>query len=141
MRGGRPLFQPLFPRNATPLTYRKGGTRSELIGSPRPRLNNRSGLMKLNSTQVKQTLGQMNAHVLPDDHPAVTQLTDVFGDHTFFLDEGGLKVLEPNETPEEELQSGEVLSLADWTDATLTSLKPHAPEPTGTIVVFRERKH
>jgi hypothetical protein len=97
--------------------------------------------MKLNSTQVKQTLGQMNAHVLPDDHPAVTQLTDVFGDHTFFLDEGGLKVLEPNETPEEELQSGEVLSLADWTDATLTSLKPHAPEPTGTIVVFRERKH
>jgi hypothetical protein len=141
MRGGGPLFQPLFPRNATPLTYRQDGTRSELIGSPRPRLNNRSGLMKLNSTQVKQTLGQMNAHVLPDDHPAVTQLTDVFGDHTFFLDEGGLKVLEPNEAPEAELQSGEVLSLADWTDATLTSLKPHAPEPTGTIVVFRERKH
>jgi hypothetical protein len=97
--------------------------------------------MKLNSTQVKQTLSQMNAHVLPEDHPAVTQLTDVFGDHNFFLDEGGLKVLEPNETPEAELQSGEVLSLADWTDATLTSLKPHAPEPTGTVVVFRELKH
>ena len=97
--------------------------------------------MKLNSTQVAQTLRQMDAHVLPDDHPAVTQLTDVFGDHTFFLDASGLKVLEPNETPEAELQSGEVLSLADWTDATLTSLKPHAPEPTGTVVVFRERKH
>ena len=97
--------------------------------------------MKLNAIQVKQTLSQMNAHVLPDDHPAVTQLTDVFGDHTFFLDERGLKVLEPNETPEAELQSGEVLSLADWTDATLTSLKPHAPEPTGTVVVFRELKH
>jgi hypothetical protein len=97
--------------------------------------------MKLSSTQVKQTLRQMDAQVLPDDHPAVTQLTDVFGDHTFFLDESGLKVLEPTEMPEAELESGEVLSLADWTDATLTSLKPHAPEPTGTIVVFREVKH
>jgi hypothetical protein len=98
--------------------------------------------MKLNSTQVKQTLRQMEAQVLPDDHPALTQLTDVFGDHTFFLDEGGLKVLEPTEMPEkEEMQSGEVLSLADWTDATLTSLRPHAPEPTGTVVVFREVKH
>ena len=97
--------------------------------------------MKLNAIQVKQTLSQMNAHVLPDDHPAVTQLTDVFGDHTFFLDERGLKVLEPNETPEAELQSGEVLSLADWTDATLTSLKPHAPEPTGTVIVFRPIRH
>ena len=98
--------------------------------------------MKLNSTQVKQTLRQMEAQVLPDDHPALTQLTDVFGDHTFFLDEGGLKVLEPTEMPvEEEMRSGEVLSLADWTDATLTSLRPHAPEPTGTVVVFREVRH
>jgi len=98
--------------------------------------------MKLNSTQVKQTLRQMDAQVLPDDHPAVTQLTDVFGDHTFFLDERGLKVLEPTEAAvESEAQSGEVLSLADWSDSTLTSLKPHAPEQTGTIIVFREVKH
>jgi len=97
--------------------------------------------MKLNSTQVKQTLSQMDAQVLPDDHPAVTQLTDVFGDHTFFLDERGLKVLEPAEAPETEMRSGEVLSLADWTDATLTSLKPHVPEPTGMVVVFREIRH
>ena len=47
--------------------------------------------MKLNSTQVKQTLSQMNAQVLPDDDPAVAQLIGVFGDHTFFLDTGGLK--------------------------------------------------
>lgn len=97
--------------------------------------------MKLNSAQVEQTLRQMDAQVLPDDHPAVPQLTDMFGDHTFFLDDAGLKVLEPAEMPEPEPQSGEVLSLADWTDATLTSLKPHGPEPTGTIVVFREVKH
>jgi len=97
--------------------------------------------MKLNSTQVEQTLRQMDAHVLPDNHPAVSQLTNVFGDHTFFLDQQGLKVLEPPEMPEKGMQSGEVLSLADWSDATLTSLTPHEPESTGTIVVFNEVRH
>jgi hypothetical protein len=97
--------------------------------------------MKLNSTQVKQTLKQIDAHVLPNDHPAVTELTHVFGDHTFFLDESGLKVLEPNEMPDLEVQSGEVVSLADWSDSTLTSLTPHAPALTGTIIVFGETKH
>ena len=90
---------------------------------------------------LTKTLRQMEAHVLPDDHPALTQLTNVFGDHTFFLDEQGLKVLEPAETPEKGMQSGEVLSLADWSDATLTSLKPHEPQSTGTIVVFSEMRH
>src|SRR5215475_7465848 len=113
--------------------------------------------MRLNTTQVERTLSQMNAQVLPDDHPAVAQLTNLFGDHTFFLDENGLKVLEPAGVTKEGVQSsevagevagevtgdvaGEVVSLADWTDATLTSLKPHAPEPTGAVIVFREVKH
>jgi hypothetical protein len=95
--------------------------------------------MRLNETQVKQTLSQFDAQVLPDDHPAVTQLSSLFGDHTFFLDGGGLKVLEPNET-ETDAQTGEVISLADWSDATLTSLKPHEPQFTGVVVVL-ESKH
>jgi hypothetical protein len=95
--------------------------------------------MKLNSMQVKQTLNQMKAHVLPDDHPAATQFTDLFGDHTFFLDANGLKVLEPTDAVG--MQSGEVVCLADWTDATLTTLRPHEPELTGTIITFREMIH
>jgi hypothetical protein len=97
--------------------------------------------MKLNSAQVQQTLDQMNAQVVPDSHPAVTQLTNLFGNHTFFLDESGLKVLEPSEVPETDGQSGEVISLADWSDSSLTSLSPHPPVSTGTIIVFHERKH
>ncbi|WP_213769600.1 hypothetical protein [Bradyrhizobium sp. dw_78] len=96
--------------------------------------------MKLNSTQVKQTLNQFDAQVLPDDHPAVTQLNNLFGDHTFFLDRSGLKVLEPADAPEMEAQTGEIVSLADWSDATLTSLKPHEPELTGVVIVL-EAKH
>jgi hypothetical protein len=45
------------------------------------------------------------------------------------------------EASEPEGQSAEVVSLADWTDETLTGLAPHAPELTGTIIVFREVKH
>lgn len=45
--------------------------------------------MKLNATQVKQTMTQLNAQVLPDDHSAVAQLNSVFGEHTFFVDTSG----------------------------------------------------
>jgi len=94
--------------------------------------------MRLNEAQVQKTLSQMDAHVLPEDHPVAAQLTDLFGDHTFFLDQNGLKVLEPTES---EMETGEVVSLADWSDPTLTSLMPHAPEMTGTIVQFSQVKH
>ena len=96
--------------------------------------------MKLNSAQLKRTLSQFDAEVLPDDHPAVSQLNNLFGDHTFFLDGGGLKVLEPTEAPETEPRTGQVVSLADWSDASLTSLRPHEPELTGVVIVL-ERKH
>ena len=92
--------------------------------------------MKLSSMQVKQTLSQFDAEVLPDNHPVVPQLSNLFGDHTFFLDTRGLKVLEPTGVPETEAQSGEVVSLADWSDTTLTSLRPHEPEMTGVVVVL-----
>ena len=92
--------------------------------------------MKLSSTQLKQTLSQFQAEVLPDNHPAVPQLNDLFGNHTFFLDTRGLKVLEPAGMPEKKAQSGEIVSLADWSDASLTSLRPHEPEPTGVVVVL-----
>jgi hypothetical protein len=97
--------------------------------------------MRLNDAQLKQTLNQMDAEVLPDTHPAAAQLIDLFGDHTFLLDQTGLKVLEPAETSASDVRTSKVVSLADWSDATLTSLKPHAPEPTGTVVVFEQMKH
>jgi hypothetical protein len=97
--------------------------------------------MRLNDTQLKQTLNQMEAEVLPDSHPAAAQLTDLFGDHTFFLDHAGLKVLEPSAMSADEVQTSQVVSLADWSDATLSSLKPHAPEPTGKVVIFDQMKH
>jgi hypothetical protein len=97
--------------------------------------------MRLNETQVKQTLNQLNAQVLPDDHPAIGKLSELFGDHTFFVDESGLKVLDSPDPREGEAQTGTVISLADWNDGTFSSLNAHEPEPTGDVVVLAQSKH
>ncbi len=92
--------------------------------------------MKLNSDQVTRTLSQFDAQVLPDSHPAVPQLNSLFGDHTFFLNNSGLNVVEPAGTSEREAEAGEVVSLAFWSDETLTSLRAHEPEPTGVVITL-----
>jgi hypothetical protein len=97
--------------------------------------------MKLNSMQIERTLSQFDAHVLADDHPAVAQLTSVFGNHTFFLDDKGLNVLELIEMPQMEPQGGEVINIADWSDGTLSRLRAHAPEPTGVVISLKEIQH
>jgi hypothetical protein len=53
--------------------------------------------MKLTSAQVERTLGQFEARAIPDDHPVIPQLNDLFGEHTFFLDRNGLNIVEPAE--------------------------------------------
>ena len=97
--------------------------------------------MKLNATQVQQTMRQLDAQVLPEEHPAVPQLNSLFGEHTFFVDESGLKVLELADSSETDSQTGEVVSLAEWSDPELTRLRAHEPEPTGVIVVLETIKH
>jgi hypothetical protein len=89
--------------------------------------------MKLNSTQIERTLNQFNARVIAEDNPTIAELNDLFGDHTFFLDARGLNVLELIELPRMEPESGEMINLADWSDATLTKLR------TTDVVVPRSR--
>ena len=95
--------------------------------------------MKLNSAQVERALMQFEAQALPDDHPVVPQLASMFGDHTFFIDSGGLNVLEPAQASEQEAPAGMIVNLAYWSDETLTKLSPHEPEPTGVIVSLASR--
>ena len=76
--------------------------------------------MKLNPAQVEETLSQFEAQVIPDDHPPVSELNQLFGDHTFFLDKNGLNVVEPNENNEVDASAGTVTNLANWGDAQLT---------------------
>jgi len=98
------------------------------------RTNEKEYAMKLTPTQVERTLSQFEAQAIPDDHPAVPQLNELFGDHTFFVDSNGLNILEPTEAPQTGVQAGRVVNLANWSDANLTRLAPHEPEPTDAIV-------
>jgi hypothetical protein len=98
--------------------------------------------MKLNATQLERTMNQFEAQALPDNHPAVPELSNLFGDHTFLLDSNGLNILEPaEETPQRGVQAARVINLANWSDENLNKLSPHEPEPTGAIVELPMSRH
>jgi hypothetical protein len=91
--------------------------------------------MKLTSAQIERTLGQFEAQAIPENHPVLSQLNKLFGDHTFFLDSNGLNIVEPTDGPAgERTQAGRVINVANWNDATHSNLAVHEPEPTDAIV-------
>jgi hypothetical protein len=92
--------------------------------------------MKLTSALVEKTLDQFEAQAIPDNHPVVPQINKLFGDHTFFLNDGGLYIVEPAEPARDGAQEAEVINLANWKDVNRTSLAPHHPEPTDVVVLF-----
>jgi hypothetical protein len=91
-------------------------------------------LMKLSSQAVEQALAQFDAEALPETHPAVPQLNQLYGDHTYFLDGSGLHIVEPVQPTDSGSQKGVVVKLASWSDESRTSLAPHAPEPTDVVI-------
>jgi hypothetical protein len=93
-------------------------------------------VMKLSPKAVKQTLNQFEAQALPDNHPAVPQLTQLFGEHTYFLDDAGLHIVEPTQATDEGKKLGVVVKLASWSDADCTSLTRHPPESSDVVVVL-----
>ena len=98
--------------------------------------------MKLNATQLERTMNQFEAQALPDNHPAVPELSNLFGDHTFLLDSNGLNILEPaEEIPQRGVQAARVINLANWSDDNLNKLSPHEPEPTGAIIELPVSRH
>jgi hypothetical protein len=93
--------------------------------------------MKLTSAQVERALSQFEAQALPDSHPAVPKLSELFGDHTFFVDAKGLNVMEPTAAAAKgEGESAKVVNLATWQDETFTTLVPHEPQPTDVVIAL-----
>jgi len=90
--------------------------------------------MKMNTTQIKQTLHQFQAEAIPTEHPMMPQLERLFGDHTYFLDSNGLNIVEPVEADTGSSPRGVVVNLATWADANAESLQPHRPESTDLVV-------
>jgi hypothetical protein len=98
--------------------------------------------MKLTSAQVERTMSQFEIQALPDNHPAVPELNELFGEHTFLLDSNGLNILEPADgSPRGEVKAARVVNLANWSGDNLTKLAPHEPQPTGAIVELATSRH
>lgn len=93
--------------------------------------------MKMNAALIKHTLSQFPAEVIPDNHPAMPELNRVFGDHTFFIDGGGLHIVEPTEATQAGAPKGAIVKLASWAGADRKSLTPHEPLLTEVITLGR----
>jgi len=90
--------------------------------------------MRLTSAQIERTLHQLDAEAIPAEHPLVSQLQQLFGDHTYFLDETGLNIVEPVEAYDGDGLLGVVVNLAEWTDGSRAGLRPHEPEATDLMI-------
>jgi hypothetical protein len=105
-------------------------------------IKDRSGApMKLSESQINSALSQLEVQVLEEDDPIVVHFSELFGQHTFFLDGKGLNVLELLEVPGTATQDGEVIRVARWNDENFTSLSKHRPEPTGVVISLKEVRH
>jgi hypothetical protein len=89
--------------------------------------------MKLNSAQIENTLDQFEAEVLPEDNPVVQKLTELFGDHTYFLDQAGLNIVEIADQDSQDGRTAVVVNIANWTDEG-SKLAPHKPERTDVLL-------
>ena len=97
--------------------------------------------MKLSPVRIQQTLDQLATQtvVVPPDHPKATELHEIFGEHTFFLDEDGLEIIEPAapERPGDmQNDAGQLVKLAMWNDAARTTLAAHPAEVTSVIIHY-----
>ena len=87
--------------------------------------------MKLSSEKLESVLEQIDVEVIPDDHPSLPKLRGVFGDHTFFVDDSGLIIVEPLE---QDPVTGELIKIASWDDADPPHLVAHTPEETDVLI-------
>ncbi|RYE84001.1 MAG: hypothetical protein EOP19_12575 [Hyphomicrobiales bacterium] len=92
--------------------------------------------MKLTEARIDSALHQIEAQAIPENHPSTVQLSELFGEHTFFLDTSGLAIIEPMKTDDSAGSLGRVVKLARWGDETRRNLSPHEPEYTDVVVAL-----
>ena len=82
--------------------------------------------MKLNDAHITQVAEELNIQALDPEDDTTKMLVESFGNHTFYLDPGGLNIFEHSTS-----DAGETLILvkiANWADDTHTGLQPIEPD-------------
>lgn len=90
--------------------------------------------MKLTAVQIDTVRDQTGADPIPEDNPAQNQLSEVFGDHTFYLDMVGLHVFEPASQENSPGEPAVIVQIAAWTDENREALAPQEPAVGGVMV-------
>ena len=78
--------------------------------------------------EIEDQLGIDSIH---EYHPAASEFREIFGDHTFFLDERGLCIVVPVEI--DRLETGNMVKVASWSND-YSKLVIHEPEIMPVIV-------
>jgi hypothetical protein len=94
--------------------------------------------MKLTSAQIKHAASQFDGQAIPENHRLISDLSNLFGEHTFFLGTAGLHILEAAEVSQGHPPTAKLVKLASWTDAGHDTLAPHSPELTDVIIRLDE---
>jgi hypothetical protein len=99
--------------------------------------------VKLSAAMVERALDHFKAHVLSESHPAIGTLSKVFGEHTFFIDDNGLSIVQPAIRYDSGAKLGQVVKLASRTDKRYgaaggqrsknETIECRAPLPTGPL--------
>lgn len=88
--------------------------------------------MRLTFEQAMHVADQLQGQAIPEEHPNTPQLREAIGDHTFFLNNDGLHIVEPNaEAPSEE--EGSAVRIASWSRDQEGQLFLHEPEATQAV--------
>jgi len=90
--------------------------------------------MKLTPVQIKQVENQTELYPIPDDEPVVAQLTEIFGEHTFYLQADGLHIVVLHARNLTENLVANVVKVAEWSDEEAAALVAQEPEPTDIYV-------
>lgn len=92
--------------------------------------------MKLTSTQVELAVNQLQVSAIAETADIIRELTEPYGDHTFFIDPDGLYILEwfDEDQPGDGRDMLSLVQLAAWTDDTRSEVATHDPLKTGRMV-------
>ena len=91
--------------------------------------------MRLTSEQIDGVTSQFEAQPVPQDDRLLAELNRIFGEHTFFLDNSGLHIVEKLAESEEPVaRTVRVVKIASWTDPDHRTLAAHRPEPTDVVI-------
>lgn len=89
--------------------------------------------MRLSPQQIEHVADQLHGHAIPDEHPNTPQLKEAFGDHTFFLSEQGLHIVEPEGNSGR--SDGSVLRVGSWSEDKEGHLVLHEPQSTHLVTL------